>query len=227
MVSVNISLSDSVKLKLPGIKLGLLLAGGVEVEKSWPGFDEKFTALSQDLNEKFADRAPSQDEVVAAVRRLYYRIGWEPTRYRPSSEALIRRVLKGQGLYRINNLVDLGNLTSARYHLPMGLYDFDKIHGDILLDVGRQDESYRGISKERIGAEGKLILRDEQGIFGNPTADSQRTSIIPQTKIVLAVFFCPQEVSDMLLKDTLHELSVFYRPYIKGKMEQEIRKFDS
>ncbi len=92
----------------------------------------------------------------------------------------------------------------------MGLYDSNKINGAILMDVGREGEAYRGISNPEIHAEGKLILRDDSGIFGNPTADSLRTAITPDTQTALAIFFCPPEVDSEYLERTLEYLAGFY-----------------
>ncbi len=178
----NINATDIIKEKINGLKLGLLFAEDCTVDSADPEFEQSLAELETFLNNKFLNSKPSEDETVGHVRRMYRRIGWEPTRYRPSSEALVRRILKGKGLYCINNLVDYGNLISARFHLPMGLYDSNKINGAILMDVGREGEAYRGISNPEIHAEGKLILRDDSGIFGNPTADSLRTVITPDTQ---------------------------------------------
>ena len=93
----------------------------------------------------------------------------------------------------------------------MGLYDTDKIDGNIHLDVGKADEAYKGISQDLIHAEGKLILRDNSGIFGNPTADSKRTSLQMDTKNVLAVFFTPPEVEESWLTQTLDHLRNLYQ----------------
>jgi DNA/RNA-binding domain of Phe-tRNA-synthetase-like protein len=124
---------------------------------------------------------------------------------------MIRRFLNDKGLYRINNAVDLGNVASTRFHIPMGLYDMDKISGSISVDVGLEGEEYHGISKDVIHAEGKLVLRDEEGIFGNPTADSIRTSIQPNTNNILALFFTPPEIEDQYLTATLHSLKQLYK----------------
>lgn len=207
---INLSISDVIKQKISGIKFGLLFAENVSIIKNDPDFEKVLLELEKELENKFTERRPSDDEIIGHVRRMYRRIGWEPTRYRPSSEALVRRLLKGKGLYRINNLVDYGNLVSAKYHLSMGLYDVEKINGNVIFDVGQSDESYKGISKELIHAEGKLILRDETGIFGNPTTDSLRTAITKNTKSALAVFFCPPEVTDTYLDNVLNNLQMFY-----------------
>ena len=130
------------------------------------------------------------------------------------------------GLYNFlvtNNLVDYGNIVSARFHLPMGLYDVEKIKGAVVVDVGKEDENYRGISRSEIHANGKMILRDEQGIFGNPTADSLRTSITPKTTSALAVFFCPPEVCNEYIKQVLAALEKYYIPFTgKDSIEKDI-----
>jgi DNA/RNA-binding domain of Phe-tRNA-synthetase-like protein len=207
---LKIDFSQIIQSKIPGLNLGVLFCYGFEVKEKSEYVTKQFMVLETNIKDKFSDNAPSTDPVVSAVRRMYRRIGWEPTQYRPSSEAMIRRFLKDKGLYRINNAVDLGNVVSTRFHLPMGLYDTDKISGTISVDVGQDGEEYRGISKDVIHAEGKLVLRDEESIFGNPTADSLRTSIQPDTKNILALFFAPPEVEDKYLMGTLSSLKELY-----------------
>lgn len=221
MINFHFIASRIIKNKIAGLKFGLLQASALSVQRSGADFDDAFAELEHYLRDKFSTLRPAEDETVKYVRRMYGRVGWEPTRYRPSSEALIRRILQGKGLYRINNLVDFGNIASARSHLPMGLYDASKISGTIVLDVGKEGESYRGISKPQIHARGKLILRDEKGIFGNPTADSLRTSITKETRSALAVFFCPPQIEDSYLLAALNFLSVYYKDISAGK-EPEI-----
>jgi DNA/RNA-binding domain of Phe-tRNA-synthetase-like protein len=210
--------------KIQGIKLGILKVSNLNLMSPRPYFDIEFEAIKTYLLEKFKDKRPAEDDTVSHVRRMYRRVGWEPTRYRPSSEALVRRILKGKELYRINIAVDFGNLVSARHHLPMGLYDCNKISGVITLDTGKDGESYEGISKPLIHAQNKLILRDDTGIFGNPTADSKRTSLADTTKEVIAVFFCPYDVIDDYLNSTLDLLEKYYKEFSNINY-REIKKF--
>ncbi|MCK4753825.1 MAG: hypothetical protein KAS58_01250 [Calditrichia bacterium] len=207
---LSIKFSPIIRTKITGLKIGLLTGSEFEVKKQSDFITGQFLDLEEDIKDKFSDSRPSTDPVVSAVRRMYRRIGWEPTQYRPSSEAMIRRFLKNKGLYRINNIVDLGNVASTRFHLPMGLYDCDLISGAISVDVGREGEEYQGISKAVIHAEGKLVLRDEIGIFGNPTADSLRTCINEKTTHILAIFFTPPEVEKSYIRDTLKYLQNLY-----------------
>ncbi len=130
--------------------------------------------------------------VLQPARTLYRQIGVDPTKHRPSSEALLRRVLKGTELYQVNTVVDTCNLCSLRFLLPIGLYDTEGISGgEVQVRLGQEGEGYEGIGKGWLNAAGKLILADDQGPFGNPSADSARTSVTLQTRAVLMVLFAP------------------------------------
>ena len=131
------------------------------------------------------------DEITTAVRSMYKRVGLDPTKTRPSSEALLRRVRKGGDLPRINSLVDVINWCSLETRLPFGLYDLARIDGDVTLRLGRDDESYAGIRKDTVHVAGRLTLADAAGPFGNPTSDSARTMVTPATTRALAVIFVP------------------------------------
>lgn len=219
----KIYFSDIIQDKISGMQLGLLEVSDFTVSKDSPNVESSLKELYEYIRKKFISDPPSSDPVISAVRRMYRRIGWEPTRYRPSSEAMIRRILKNNGLYRINNAVDCGNIVSTHFHLPMGLYDMDKIDSSITFDVGGENETYQGLSIELIHARGKLILRDKSGIFGNPTADSRRTCIDTNTRNILAIFFAPPEIKNEYVQDTLSYLEQLYREeYPSIKSEQKI-----
>ena len=222
---IKILITNVLQQKIPGLKLGLVEAEEANVKKEEPRFDVLFQELSDGLKQTFSNKSLASNIVISHVRRMYRRVGWEPTKYRPSSEALARRILQGKGWYRINNFVDLGNIASAKFHLPMGLYDMDKLKGEIWVDIGHPGEVYEGISGRQIHAEGKVILRDETGIFGNPTADSKRTSIDEKTTRLLAVFFTPPEVSASYLKETISALFQYYQPLTQN-IEKRIFEFN-
>jgi DNA/RNA-binding domain of Phe-tRNA-synthetase-like protein len=135
-------------------------------------------------------------------RKLYRSFNTDPTRYRPSSEALWRRVRKGEALPEVNPVVDLTNLTSLRFQVPYGLYDLDKLSGDVQLITGDAGASYEGIRKDRVSLEGKIVLRDDSGPFGNPSSDSLRASTGPgSVNILQVIFFLPcDEAMDRILE---------------------------
>src|SRR3954468_19047383 len=127
-----------------------------------------------------AVRAHPPEEVIA-VRTMYKRVGLDPTKTRPSSEALLRRVRKGDALPRINSMVDVCNWCSLEFQLPYGLYDAAHIVGNVELRLGGEGESYPGIRKDDVHVGGRIALADALGCFGNPTSDSARTMVTTAT----------------------------------------------
>jgi DNA/RNA-binding domain of Phe-tRNA-synthetase-like protein len=140
---------------------------------------------------------------ITAVRTMYKRVGLDPTKTRPSSEALLRRVRKGDGLPRINSMVDVCNWCSLEFQLPYGLYDAARIDGDVELRIGRPGESYPGIRKDDVNVGGRITLADSTGPFGNPTSDSARTMVTTATTRALLVVFAPIEVERARLTHVL------------------------
>ena len=139
-------------------------------------------------------------DVTADVRTMYKRVGIDPTKTRPSSEALLRRVKRGDELPRINSLVDVINWCSVETQLPYGLYDLDQIKGGVVLRLGRQGEEYAGIRKDAVHVGGRMTLADDAGAFGNPTSDSARTMVTTATTRALVVIYCPVAVSNARLE---------------------------
>ena len=136
--------------------------------------------------------SPPEERV--AVRAMYRRVGLDPTKTRPSSEALLRRIRKGDSLPRINSMVDVCNWCSLEFQLPYGLYDAAHIEGDVELRLGREGESYPGIRKDDVHVGGRIALADRRAPFGNPTSDSARTMITTATTSALLVVFAPHEL---------------------------------
>ena len=119
---------------------------------------------------------------IAATRRVYKACGKDPSRYRPASEQLIRRMLQGKELYQIDTLVDLINVASIAYGYSIGGFDADKFVGDTLpLGIGREGEPYEGIGRGMLNIAGLPVYRDQRGGVGTPTSDNERTKITLQT----------------------------------------------
>lgn len=126
---------------------------------------------------------------IAATRRVYKACGKDPSRYRPASEALIRRVLQGKELYQRDTLVDLVNLASIAYGYSIGGFDADKFVGDTLtLGIGREGEPYEGIGRGMINIHGLPVYRDAIGGVGTPTSDNERTKMtIDTTHLIVLI----------------------------------------
>ena len=127
---------------------------------------------------------------VAATRAAYRALGKDPARYRPSSEALLRRIAQSKPLPRVNALVDAGNLASVRTALPIGFYDIGKLRPPVRLRCGAPGETYDAIGRGPMNLAGLPLLADADGPFGSPTSDSQRTSVQDGAVRALFVVFC-------------------------------------
>jgi len=125
---------------------------------------------------------------IAATRRVYRACGKDPSRYRPASEQLIRRMLQGKALYQIDTLVDLVNLASIAYGYSIGGFDAGKIVGDTLtLGIGREGEPYEGIGRGMLNIAGLPVYRDALGGVGTPTSDNERTKMTLSTTRLLVL----------------------------------------
>jgi DNA/RNA-binding domain of Phe-tRNA-synthetase-like protein len=150
----------------------------------------------------------------ARARALYRRFGLDPTRVRPSSEALLRRLKKGESMPRVNSLVDVANTMSVQLQVPVGLYDLDKASGDeLVIRLGNEGEGYTGIRKERVNVAGRLCVADAEGPLGNPSADSARTMITTATERAAWIYFLP--VTDEDIDRTAELVAVFGRGLVR------------
>lgn len=178
------------------VRPGVLWWSGATVVEREPRLDQ----LMADAEARVRAHPPTE---TAAVRTMYKQVGIDPTKTRPSNEALLRRVRKGMSLPRINAMVDVINWCSAELQLPYGLYDLANINGDVTLRIGRDDEEYAGIRKDIVHVGGRLTLVDAGGPFGNPTSDSARTMVAPTTRDALVVVFAPREIDRARLTSVL------------------------
>jgi DNA/RNA-binding domain of Phe-tRNA-synthetase-like protein len=151
---------------------------------------------------------------IGRARALYRRFGTDPTKVRPSSEALLRRLKKGEPFPRVNSLVDVANAMSVQLQVPVGLYDLEKIRGDeLVVRLGAEGEKYIGIGKERVNLAGRICIADAEGPCGNPSADSARTMITTATERAAWVYFLP--VTDEEVDRTAELIAVFGRGLVR------------
>ena len=144
----------------------------------WDEIHAQEDRFRQELTTESLKDQPS----IAATRRVYKACGKDPSRYRPASEQLIRRMLQGKELYQIDTLVDLINLASIAYGYSIGGFDADKFVGDTLtLGVGREGEPYEGIGRGMLNIAGLPVYRDAEGGVGTPTSDHERTKMTLST----------------------------------------------
>jgi DNA/RNA-binding domain of Phe-tRNA-synthetase-like protein len=191
-----VGLSIEIGVEVRGrVRLGLAVLDALSIGGDAAALGAEIDAAALELRQRHAGRPASEVPGVSEARALYRALGVDPTRTRPSNEALLRRVLKGDTPYRVNALVDAVNLVSLRRQLPFGLYDLDRIESPVELRLGREGESYEGIRKGEIRVAGRPVLADAIGPFGNPSADSARTRIRVGTRRALVVAYGPARLA--------------------------------
>jgi DNA/RNA-binding domain of Phe-tRNA-synthetase-like protein len=181
------------------VKVGVVACAPVRVGPAGAALSTEIQALCAKLTTAHSGKPPSEIEGLTPARRLYRAFGIDPTSTRPSSEALVRRVLQGKPFPAINSAVEVCNLCSTTFLLPIGLYDAGKIRGDVILRRGASGESYAGIRKDAVNVSGRPVLVDADGPFGNPTSDSARTCVSEQTTSLFMVIFAPSDYAQTQL----------------------------
>ena len=185
---IPISIDDNLKKVCPDLKLGCIQCD-VVIDTEYPKLldliRENINTIRKDLKIEEISKLPA----IAASRKGYKLAGKDPARYRLSAESLLRRIVKGNDLYKINNVVDLLNLVSIKTGISIGGYDASKINGRAIFGIGKANEPYEGIGRGELNIEGMPVFRDDSGAFGSPTSDSARTMVSKNTRSFLMVFF--------------------------------------
>jgi DNA/RNA-binding domain of Phe-tRNA-synthetase-like protein len=181
------------------VKLGVVEADGASVVLVHPDLAKLMDEVCARKRAEFTVESLAEAEPVRAVRAMFREWGMDPSKYRPSSEALLRRVVQGKGLYRVSNAVDIGNLGSLDTGWPYGCYDRSKISPPVALRHGAAGEKYEGIGKQTWHLEGRPVLADPVGPFGSPISDSTRSMITESAKEIMIVIYAPARVADTSL----------------------------
>jgi DNA/RNA-binding domain of Phe-tRNA-synthetase-like protein len=203
----KVSIDAQLKEKCPRAALAWVTAE-VEAGPTPEGLDQELRGCEGEILRSAEPKAVLESAAILATRASYKMLGKDPARYRGSAEALLRRVIAGKGLPRINNVVDVINLVSVESRLPVGLYDLAHVQGDIVFRAGRAGETYKGIGKYDLNLEDLPVFCDALGPHGSPTSDSERTMVTEATKRVIAIIIsfggaetlprCGQQMTELL-----------------------------
>ncbi|HVP24073.1 MAG TPA: phenylalanine--tRNA ligase beta subunit-related protein [Conexivisphaerales archaeon] len=160
---------------------------GILCEPGRPGlYDFNEIMESEKAKIRISINDLKDDPIISAYRSFYWRIGIDPTKQRPASEALIRRILQGGSIPSVNYIVDAGNIASVRTHIPIGLYDFDRLKGPLKLSMSKGGEAFRDITGKEWTTVEEVVLRDDVGVLHLfPHRDCERTKITSDSKRVL------------------------------------------
>lgn len=184
---IKIEVSDEIRQRCPefrGAAVFAVVRNSDYNEELW----KRIAEFTEVYRSKYTTDSIKDMPSIQATRQAYKKCGKDPSRYRPSSEALCRRILRGIPLYQIDTLVDLINLASINCGHSIGGFDMDKIEGDkLVLGIGKAGEPYEGIGRGELNIEGMPVYRDEIGGVGTPTSDNERTKITSGTTHLLTI----------------------------------------
>ncbi len=212
---MNITIDSIIKEKTPNFSVGVLEATVSVYE------EEKVNEIIKSFEDKISREINIEDVVNLPIiidgRNAYKKYRKDPSRYRLAVESLYRRLSKGNKLYRINNVVDLGNILSLYTRKSIAVLDRDKIDGDVLIRLGKETDDYQGIGRGSLNITNIPLYEDSIGPFGSVTSDTERTMIIPGTRNILLfiISFSGKES----LNQELEYASELYRKYAKAEIK--------
>lgn len=185
---ITITVSNEIKTLCPQFK-GIALYAEVQNSGHNPLLWQEIDRVCGEYKQAHTIGDIKKNPAIEATRQAYKKFGKDPNRYRPSAEALCRRIMRDIPLYQIDTLVDIINLVSIRTGYSIGGFDADKIQGNTLvLGIGKENEPYEGIGKGILNIEGLPVYRDAQGGIGTPTSDHERTKItLGTTRLLLLI----------------------------------------
>lgn len=193
----NLVIDDGMKQLWPAVRVGCLQYK-VTVDKK---NEEMWKYLKKEIIKKVKDAifdyGINEIPNIKESRAAYKAFGKDPSRYRVSSEALIRRIGQGKGLYEVNTVVDVNNLISIESGFSVGSYDAAKIDEELVFRIGREGETYKGIGKDELHIDCLPVLADEKGAVGSSTSDSERAMITDSAEEVLTLIYSFSENNDL------------------------------
>ena len=199
---MEITIDPKITEILTDFKVGIIHYNNITVSDSPQMLKGRLQLFQEQLYFDLEDKELWDFPGLLEWKLIWKALGADPNRYRPSAEALFRRVKKQNYLKPVHSGVDMNNFLSLQYEIPLGLYDADLIAGNVSLSVGTEMDQYEGINNRLNTLANILVLKDDQGAFGSPYVDSERTAVTEQTKNALHVFYLRPSMN----RDTALEL---------------------
>lgn len=215
---MEIRISESILNKLPNFDI-IALSMDVTYQENNDMVLSLINQYEQKIKEEYSLEDVLNIPLIKEARDSYKKLGKDPSRYRLACESLLRRLVKGNNLYIINNLVDIGNILSIDCKRSVAVLDYDKIEGDVLIRLGRDTDIYEGIGRGLINIENIPLYEDNVGPFGSTTSDTLRTSITKDTKKILLFVVC---FGDSNKERDLNKAIELYQKYCNASNIQKI-----
>lgn len=186
---MNLTIAPQINEILGDFKIGVIHYNNITVSNSPQMLKGRLQLFQEQLYFDLEDKDFTDFPGLLEWQLIWKALGADPSRYRPSAEALYRRVKKQNYLSVVSSAVDMNSFLSLQYEIPLGLYDADKIQGDVEITVGTSTDRYEGLNNRVNTLIGILVSKDAEGAFGSPYVDSKRTAVTEQTKNALHIFY--------------------------------------
>ena len=213
----QIQLSDSLQ---DIARVGIVFFQGLACGAGNPALRQRIESFVAELRRSVGDRPLLDLEPVRRARGLYHALGVDPTKDRPVSERLLKRMLQGGSFPFSSSLADVVNFASLSLLCPMGAYDWDKLVPPVLVRIGRPDESIVTPQGDSFRLDGKLVLVDGEGLFGNPSHDSARTQVTSRTVRAMVVAWAGSETPRSDLEKVLQEVITLGKEYCSARVSE-------
>lgn len=207
MISVNVS--SEIQEKVSGFKIGVLAYHDIAVSEATEILLDQLDDVQKEIGARLQEKSYADIPGLQEWRRVFKALGTDPSRYRPSAEALYRRVKKENKLSLIHSVADLNNYFSLKYEIPLGIYDLDRLEGPVEIRVGGELDSYEGINGRQMNMGEKLLSADANGAFGSPIVDSKRTMVTNDTTNALQIVYLRPSMSNTEAEQLLQDIETF------------------
>lgn len=191
---MNISLHHS--LSTFNIKIGMIHYTKIVVSDSPQMIKGRTQLYQENLYLEMQEMPVTERPGIAEWRKLWKQLGADPNRYRHAAESLMRRIAKQNYLTPVHSAVDLNNFFSLQYEIPIGIYDVEKLEGNISIALGDEETGYEGLNGRYNSLQHMLYASDQHGAFGSPFVDSTRTAVTEQTTEALQIFYLRPSLAD-------------------------------
>lgn len=200
---LDVDIDYSLEKLDPGFRIGLLQIRDVVVADTPQMLTGRYQMYYEERIEEIREKKVAEIEGISAWRRLFKQVGTDPSRYRPSNEALYRRLKKGEKPGSVNSAVDMNNYFSLKYESPVGIYDRSQISGTVIIKIGESDDHYEGLNGREMSMKEKIVSADDEGAFGSPIVDSKRTAVTDATSDLLQIFYFKPSMTETDCREAL------------------------
>ncbi|HET7658367.1 MAG TPA: phenylalanine--tRNA ligase beta subunit-related protein [Bacillales bacterium] len=219
---IKVHISTNLLKKIPDFHIGVLAYYDITVSDSPQMLRGRFDYFQEELALRMENKTIADISGLAEWRKVFKTLGIDPSRYRPSAEALYRRLKKGNKLPVIQSAADLNNYISLKHEIPLGIYDLDQIMAPIEIRMGHEEDEYVGINGRTMNMAGKLLSADEKGAFGSPIVDSKRAMTTEKTRNALHLVYLKPSTNKNEAEKILAEIAASFEQIHGGTSESVI-----